>query len=150
MVEALLQPRSDRQERHLLLYDGACGLCSRMVQFVLARDRDRVFDFASLQNAVGRAMVARTGVTSDELTTFYVFPNYRTAPVRALKKSGATLFVARALGWPWKSAAIFSVLPAAWLDRIYDIVARNRNRLFGRHEQCLVPPAEHRHRFVDD
>src|SRR6059036_2345115 len=103
MVEAPRQPQSDRQERHLLLYDGACGLCSRIVQFVLARDRRCVFDFASLQSAVGKAMVARTGVTSDELTTFYVFPNYRAAELTALKKGRATLFVAGALGWPWKS-----------------------------------------------
>src|SRR5438093_1912556 len=148
MVEAPLQSRSDGQDRHLLLYDGACGLCSRLVRFVLTRDRDRVFDFASLQSAVGKAMVARAGVTGDELTTFYVFPNYRAAQLTALTKSRATLFVAGALGRPWKSAAIFGVLPAAWLDRIYDIVARNRDRVFGRQEQCLVPPAEHRHRFV--
>src|SRR5437762_6153885 len=141
MVEARLQLRSGRQKRHLLLYDGACGLCSRVVQFVLARDRRRVFDFASLQSAAGRAMLARAGVIGDELTTFYVCPNYRAAQPTALKKSRATLFVAGALGWPWKSAAIFSVLPAAWLDRIYDFVARNRHRVFGRQEQGLVPPA---------
>jgi predicted DCC family thiol-disulfide oxidoreductase YuxK len=134
---------------HLLLYDGVCGLCSRLVQFVLAWDRRRVFDFASLQSAAGREAVERSGKNPEELTSFYVVANYRTPEATVLARSRAALFVVRELGWPWKAAALFGVLPAALLDRLYDLVARYRYRIFGRFDRCLTPRAEYRDRFVD-
>lgn len=134
---------------HLLLYDGVCGLCSRLVQFVLARDRRCIFNFASLQSGTGKAAVERSGRNPEELTTFYVVANYRTTQANVLSKGRAALFVATELGWPWKVAGLFGVLPTAVLDWLYDLVARNRYRLFGRSEQCLMPRAEYRHRFVE-
>ena len=77
MPEPVTQPSADGGGRHLILFDGVCGLCSRLVQFVLARDRRRAFSFASLQSPVGRAAVARAGGNPEELTTLYVFTNYR-------------------------------------------------------------------------
>ena len=63
---------SQGQGAHLVLYDGVCGLCSRVLQFVLTRDRRGVFHFASLQSATGKAVVARSGGDPAELTSFYV------------------------------------------------------------------------------
>src|SRR5262245_9904614 len=110
--------------QHLLLYDGVCGLCDRLVQFVLARDRRAAFDFAPLQSATGRAAVAREGADPDALTSFYVVRDYRTGHARSVVKARAALFVARTLGWPWRAAAAFSLLPTAVLDWGYDLVAR--------------------------
>ena len=134
---------------NLVLYDGVCGLCNRLLQFVLAHDRRGVFRFASLQSATGQTMVARAGGDAGELTTFYVFANYETAEARPLTRSGAALFVASRLGWPWKAARVLGILPKVLLDRAYDLVARSRYRLFGRLEHCVVPRPEHRRRFVD-
>lgn len=134
-------------ECHLLLYDGACGLCSRFVQFVLPRDHQRIFQFASLQSPQGRAVVKNP--EEAELTTFYVVANYGTPVEEQLSKSRAALFVARELGWPWKAASALGILPAALLDRVYDLVARNRYRIFGRGEQCMIPRPEYRDRFID-
>lgn len=135
---------------HLVLYDGVCGLCSRLLQFLLAHDRARVFSFASLQSVTGQAFVRRFGGNTDDLTSFYVVANYR-APgnARAHVKARAALFVARSLGWPWKAACVFGVFPTALLDRVYDLVGRNRYRVFGRYDQCLTPRPEYRDRFVD-
>jgi predicted DCC family thiol-disulfide oxidoreductase YuxK len=134
---------------HLLLYDGVCGLCNRMVQFVLACDRRRVFHFASLQSATGKAAVEQSGGNPADLTTFFVVANYRSAQARPLTKGRASLFVMTALGWPWSAARLLGVLPDAVLDRLYDLVARNRYRVFGRSEQCLMPRPEYRSRFID-
>ena len=131
-----------------MLYDGVCGLCSRLVQFLLAHDRRAVFVFTPLQGETGRAAVARCGGNPDELTTVYVVTNYRSAP-RLLARSQAALFVAGELGWPWKAGALLRVLPTAIRDRAYDVIARSRYRLFGRTDQCLVPGPEVRHRFID-
>jgi predicted DCC family thiol-disulfide oxidoreductase YuxK len=135
--------------RHLLLYDGVCGLCNVLVQAVLARDRRVLFHFASLQSAAARATLNRFGSNPDELTTFYVVTNYRGAEPSPLTKGRAALFVITALGWPWKAAGLLKVLPARVLDGVYDLIARHRYRIFGRYETCLVPRPEYRSRFID-
>ena len=134
---------------HLLLYDGVCGLCSRVLQFVLQHDRRGVFSFAPLQGEIGRAMVSRWGGNPDELTTFYVCADYRTASPRMLARSDAALFIAREIGWPWKAFAAARVLPKRLRDGAYDLVAKTRYRLFGRLDRCLVPRPEVRSRFVE-
>ena len=134
---------------HLVLYDGVCGLCNRLLQFLLEHDRRAVFTFASLQSAIGRATVEGSGGNPHELTAFYVVANYRTGHARTFAGSRAALFVAGELGWPWKLTGLMSVLPTAILDRAYNLVARNRYRVFGRYEQCLIPGTEFRSRFVE-
>ena len=144
-------PQSDTATggSHLLLFDGACGLCTSLVQFVLAHDRSSVFDFASLSSPLGRATVARFGGDADDQSTMYVVSDYRTNRARPLIRSSAALFVLDALGWPWRSATLIGVVPTALLDRCYDVVGRNRHRLFDRPGQCLTPREEWRARFVD-
>ena len=134
---------------HLVLYDGVCGLCSRLLQFLLNYDHRAVFTFGALQSATGKAMVERCGGNPDELSSFYVLANYRTGHARMLSRSSAALFVAGALGWPWKVAVLMRVLPTSMLDRVYGVVAHSRYRMFGRYEQCLRPRPEFRDRFVE-
>jgi predicted DCC family thiol-disulfide oxidoreductase YuxK len=149
MTERGVQQPSAGTGQHLLLYDGVCGLCDHLVQFVLAHDARGAFDFAPLQSATGREAVAREGGDPDALTSFYVVRDYRTTHARSLVKGRAAIYVARTLGWPWRVAAMFGVLPAAVLDWGYDIVARYRYRVFGRFEQCVLPRPEQRKRFID-
>jgi predicted DCC family thiol-disulfide oxidoreductase YuxK len=134
---------------HLVLYDGVCGLCSRVVQFLLEHDRRAVFSFATLQGPAGRSMVARWGGNPDALTSFFVCADYGTPEARVFTRSDAALFVARQLGWPWKGLAVGRVVPKSLRDAVYDLVARVRYRVFGRYDQCLVPRPEHRSRFVE-
>ena len=137
------------QGAHLVLYDGVCGLCNRLVLFLLKNDQRAVFSFASLQSATGKALVARWGGDPEDLTSFYVVTDFRTPEARIVTKSAATLFVARELRWPWKLARVAGILPAALRDRLYDVVARSRYRVFGRYEQCLIPSEESRSRFIE-
>jgi predicted DCC family thiol-disulfide oxidoreductase YuxK len=149
MTRALPQSPARTEGRHLLLFDGQCGLCTAFVQFVLPRDRGGIFRFASLSSPQGRTMVTLHGGDPDDVSTVYVVADYRTPEPRPLTKSRAALFVAGALGWPWKAATLFGLLPTALLDRAYDVVARNRYRVFGRREQCLMPRPEWQDRFID-
>jgi len=66
-----------------------------------------------------------------------------------LTKACAVICVMRVLGWPWRAAAVFGVLPASWLDRAYDLIARHRYRIFGRRDQCFLPGPEYQRRFPD-
>jgi|SRR5215471_155606 len=149
MVRMPKQDGPDAEGIHLVLYDGVCGLCSRLLRFAIRHDRRCVFRFASLQSAVGKAMVTRSGGNPEDLTSFWVFANFRTAHGCVLTRSNAALFVAGELGWPWKALSVAGLLPAVLRDRAYDVIARFRYRLFGRHEQCEIPPPEFRSRFID-
>jgi len=149
MIRAVPQPLTHAAGRHLLLFDGYCGLCTTFVQFILARDPAGIFHFASLSSPEGRSAVSRHGGDPDDVSTVYVVADYQTPKARPLTRGRAALFVLGALGWPWKGATLFGVLPTGLLDRAYALVARNRYRLFGRREQCLVPRAEWQHRFID-
>lgn len=149
MAQLRRQAASGALGPHLVLYDGVCGLCNRLLQFLLKHDHRGAFSFASLQSATGRAMVTRYGGNPDELNSFYVVADYRTPNARAFMKSDAAVFVAGQLGWPWKGARAAGVLPPALRDRAYDVIARSRYRIFGRYEQCLVPSEEFRNRFVE-
>src|SRR2546425_10484273 len=144
-----VQAPSAAEGTHLVFYDGVCGLCSRLLQFLLEHDHRAVFAFASLQSATGRATVERFGGKPNDLTSFYVVANYRADHARIFARSSAALVVARELGWPWKVAILMRLLPTAILDRVYDVVARSRYQLFGGFEQCLPPRPEFRRRFID-
>jgi predicted DCC family thiol-disulfide oxidoreductase YuxK len=149
MVPPATQRLPAREGPHLVLYDGVCGFCSRLVRFLLRHDRRRVFRFASLQSQVGRSAVAGVGGDPDELSTLYVTADYQTAASRTFARSDAALFIARTLGWPWRTAQVFRVVPRWIRDRVYDAVARRRYRLFGRADHCLVPDHNLRDRFVE-
>ena len=143
------QEPGEGRGRHVILYDGVCGLCNRINAFVLPRDADGASAFAALQSDVARELLRRFGKTPDDLSTFYVVANHESASAELLSKSRAALFVLKTLGGVWASLAILRVLPAALLDAAYDAIARNRYRLFGRYESCLVPTPEYRSRFLD-
>jgi predicted DCC family thiol-disulfide oxidoreductase YuxK len=134
--------------KHLILFDGVCGLCNGLVQFVLARDHRRVFAFAALQGDAGTAIAERLGGDPAAMTTLFVVPNYRSADAQHLSRSRAALFIARELGWPWKAAGSAGIVPAPLLDRLYDVVARHRYRVFGKRDQCMLPRPEDRGRFI--
>lgn len=134
---------------HLILYDGVCGLCSRLVQFVLARDARDKFRFAALQSHVAERELSRYGKDPRDLDTMYVLRNYGTDREQLVSRGRAGVFVLRELGGLWRLAAILAVLPTALLNAGYAFVARTRYRWFGKTEQCLLPSAEQRAKFID-
>jgi predicted DCC family thiol-disulfide oxidoreductase YuxK len=143
------QAASDGPGAHLVLYDGVCGLCNRLLQFLLKHDQREVFCFAALQSDTGKMMVARSGGDPGELTSFYVVADFRTRGARVFTRSDAAVFVASQLGWPWKTLSLARWLPQTLRNGAYDLIARSRYRIFGRYDQCLLPAPEHRRRFVD-
>jgi predicted DCC family thiol-disulfide oxidoreductase YuxK len=135
--------------RHLVLYDGVCGLCNGVVRFVLTRDRGEVFDFASLQSRTGRSWLQRFDHDPDALDTLVVVTDYGSDAAAARFKSEAALHIASALGLPWRSSALLRVIPRPIRDLLYDLVAATRYRVFGRHNTCPLPSPQERRRFID-
>ena len=149
MTESESQPLAAHRGEHLILYDGVCGLCNRVNQFILPRDKRGVFDFASLQSATGRSMLQRFGKNTDDFNTFYLVTNYRSDSPALLSRARAGLFALKTIGGIWRWTQIFRIFPTALLNVGYDLIARNRYRLFGRYETCLMPNAEFKQRFID-
>lgn len=134
---------------HLILFDGVCALCHWVVRFVLARDGRQVFDFAPLDSAVGRLFLDRLAPPAREADTIYLVSDYRSAHPTLLSKGRAASSIAKRLDRPWRWLGAVEVLPAAVLDRLYDVVARHRYSVFGRYDVCPAPGPEHRSRFIN-
>ena len=94
-------------------------------------------------------MLTSLGVTSINLDTLFVIANYNSPSPTVLTRAAAVLFLARHLGWPYRSAAIARVLPWRLLDTLYDRVAASRYRVFGHLRECRVPSPDTRARFLD-
>jgi predicted DCC family thiol-disulfide oxidoreductase YuxK len=133
----------------IILYDGVCGLCHRLVRFVLARDRAGLFRFAALQGELSRTILTRHGRDPRDLDTLYLVLGHGRPDERLLRKSDAALWVLRALGGPWRASRALRAVPRPLRDLGYDLVARTRYRLFGRHDACPLPDPRHRGRFLD-
>jgi predicted DCC family thiol-disulfide oxidoreductase YuxK len=133
----------------IILYDGVCGLCNRLVQFVIKRDRRNRFHFAALQSAFAHDVLTRHGRDPRELDTLYVVIDHGEPSERLERKGRGALFILRQLGGIWSLSRVFSVLPTGLLDFGYDRVARVRYRLFGKSETCLLPAPEQRAKFID-
>jgi predicted DCC family thiol-disulfide oxidoreductase YuxK len=133
----------------IVLYDGVCGLCNRLNQFLLKRDPDDRFRFASLQSDFAAALLKRHGRDPGDLDTFYVAINYGQPGERLLARSDGVIYMLAQLKGLWSWARAGKVLPRVLRDGIYKVIARYRYRVFGKHETCLLPDPRHRHKFVD-
>jgi predicted DCC family thiol-disulfide oxidoreductase YuxK len=129
----------------VLLYDGVCGLCNRVVQFVLKHDTAARFRFASLQSDYAAGILQRHDVDPDELDTVYVVSESG----RLAARSDAVILVLHELGGFWTGVAtVLRVLPRPFRDWGYGAVARHRYRIFGKYESCLLPEKKYEDRFL--
>jgi len=136
-------------EHPILLYDGVCGFCNRLVQFALRHDHEKVFRFASLQSPFGSRVLKQHGVDAAALTTVYVLASGEEGQV-LLRQSEAILFLVGRFGGIWSVLAQMArVLPLGIRDCAYNFIARHRYRLFGRYDVCPLPSAADRERFLD-
>ena len=133
----------------IILYDGVCGLCNRLVQFLLKRDKRGRLRFASLQSDFAARVLTRHGIDPKDLDTVQVVVNYNRPDERILNRSDAILGAGAELGMAWSTlATVARVVPRALRDLVYGFVARNRYRVFGKYETCMLPDPNQRHRFL--
>ncbi len=140
----MLEPPSNP----IVFYDGVCGLCNRLVQFLLKRDRHDRLRFAALQSEFAASLLKRHGLDARDLDTVYLVLHCKSGE-RVLARSDAILYLLRQLGGVWGIAGLGRVLPKWVRDGIYKIIAGNRYRVFGRYDNCLLPEEKHRHKFLD-
>jgi predicted DCC family thiol-disulfide oxidoreductase YuxK len=130
-------------DRPIFIFDAHCVLCSRWVELVLRYDRAGRYRLLSAQSALGRSLYVHYGLDSENYET-----NILLIDGVALIKAEGSIRLAVGLGLPWSLAGILRVLPRRLADKLYDWVARNRFRMFGRRETCYLPRAVDQDRFI--
>jgi predicted DCC family thiol-disulfide oxidoreductase YuxK len=133
-----------RVEGAVIVFDGVCALCNRWVRFLLRFDRRGRYRFAAMQGTHGRALLQQHGLDPDDPLSFLLLDRGR-----AWTDTDAILQVVGGLGGAWRIVTVLRVLPRAWRDGAYRVLARNRYRWFGRHDRCYLPAPEQAARFLD-
>ncbi|MCB9285555.1 MAG: thiol-disulfide oxidoreductase DCC family protein [Lewinellaceae bacterium] len=128
----------------IILFDGVCNLCNGFVQFIIQRDPKRRFRYASLQSETGQSLLREVGLPADEINTVVLIEGKK-----GYTHSDVALRVARRMGGLWPVFTVFYVIPRPVRNAVYNWVARNRYRWFGKREACMVPTPELKSLFLD-
>ena len=132
------------KEHPIILFDGVCNLCNGAVQFVIERDKNQRFRFASLQSKTGQEYQQKAGLSLDRIDTILLVENGQ-----IYQKSTAALRIARHLNVLWSIMYIFIIVPVFIRDGIYDFIAKNRYRWFGKQDSCWMPTPDLKSLFLD-
>jgi predicted DCC family thiol-disulfide oxidoreductase YuxK len=140
------------KEHPVILFDGVCNFCNGAINFVLKQDKKGIFRFAPLQSEAGQKLLQQYNLSTKDFDSFVLIDDARPDdPVgrgKVYKKSSASLQVMNKLPWYWKEMQILRIIPTIFRDAIYDFIARNRYKWFGKKEQCMIPTPEIRSRFL--
>jgi predicted DCC family thiol-disulfide oxidoreductase YuxK len=130
--------------RQIILFDGVCNLCNGLVQFIIKRDPDAKFHFASLQSPIGQSLLKENNLPTDNLYSFiYIKEN------NCFIKSTAAFNVLKDLGGLWKLLYVFIIIPKFIRDFVYNFIAKRRYRWFGKRDVCMIPTPEMKKRFLE-
>lgn len=130
-------------DRPIIVFDGCCALCSGWARFVLRHDRAGRFRLLPAQSPTGRALYVHYGLDPKDYET-----NILLANGTAWLKFESVIRAAAGLGFPWSLAVVLRILPLGWRERLYALLARNRFRLFGRRQTCMLPAPGQEDRFL--
>lgn len=128
----------------VVLFDGVCNLCNGSVQFIINHDSKNKFQFAALQSKFGQQQLNLLNIPSTSLQSIVLIKGDR-----YYQRSNAVLEIGRMLGGGWALFYIFKIIPAFVRDWIYNLIANNRYRWFGKQSQCMMPTPALKNRFLD-
>ncbi len=131
-------------EDRVILFDGVCKICSRWIPFAHKRDREGKLLFASLQSASGQAILEACGMPTDDFDTMVFIEEGR-----AYYRSTAVLKIVKYFRMPWPVLGIGWLIPRILRDFLYNMVAGNRYKIFGKEESCRIPSEELKKRILD-
>ena len=117
----------------VVLFDGVCVMCSAGARLLKRIDRGHIFTLGTVQSDEGRIILQWHGLPTESYSSFVLSEGSR-----SYTKSAALIRIVTALGFPWSLAGVMWVIPRPIRDWFYDLVARNRYRLFGTRQQCVV------------
>ncbi|QED36957.1 thiol-disulfide oxidoreductase DCC family protein [Antarcticibacterium arcticum] len=133
------------ENKKIILFDGVCNLCNNSVQFIIERDKEDVFRFASLQSETGKQLTAERGIDPEAMDSIILIE----PGVAYYEKSTAALEISRHLSGGYSNLKYFSILPEGFRNVVYDLIARNRYKWFGKKDECMIPTPELKSRFLE-
>ncbi len=143
MINIELPPNISKTD-NVILFDGICKLCNAWSNFIIKHDREHLFKLCSVQSDAGKKILVHFDFPADFYETMlFVEGN------KCYKQSDAFFKVVAKLGYPWKIVCIFWLIPKPIRNWMYDRIALNRYRLFGKYDYCSLPNADHEARYLD-
>jgi len=133
------------KNKKIILFDGVCTLCNGFVQFVIKHDKKDTFRFASLQSEYGQRIQNYLVLDSSDIKSIVLYQ----PEIAYFKKSKAVIEIIKDFGGFYRLLSFFGVFPVIITDLVYDFVAKNRYKWFGKKDQCMIPTAELKFKFLD-
>ena len=133
------------EQKQLVLFDGICNLCNSSVQYVIKHDKNNIFMFTALQSMVGQQIIKEYNIDKTKTDSILLFSGEKGIS----NKSTATLKIASKLGFPINLISIFLIIPAFIRNWVYDFIAKNRYKWYGKKESCMIPTPELKSKFLD-
>jgi predicted DCC family thiol-disulfide oxidoreductase YuxK len=127
----------------VVLFDGVCNYCNAMVNFIIRRDKKKIFRFATLQSEAAQKLLRQFHLPQNNFDSFVLVENDK-----IFLRSDAALRLYNKLPWYWKWTQLFWIFPKFIRDGIYCIIAKNRYKWFGKKDQCMMPAPEVMERFL--
>jgi predicted DCC family thiol-disulfide oxidoreductase YuxK len=128
----------------VILFDGVCNLCSGSVRFIINRDPSGIFKFAPLQSEAGKNLISKFDLSNNKFDSIILIENSN-----YYLRSTAALKIVQRLGAIWPLLSLLRLVPRPVRDYIYDIVARNRYKWYGKRVECMIPGADIKSRFLE-
>ncbi|WP_345274387.1 thiol-disulfide oxidoreductase DCC family protein [Flaviramulus aquimarinus] len=133
------------KHKKLILFDGVCNLCNSSVLYVIKRDKKNLFMFAALQSETGKHIIEKHNINTTKVDSIILYN-----PEKGIDyKSTAALKIASKLGFPTNILAVFLIVPNFIRNWVYDFIAKNRYKWYGKKEACMIPTPELRNRFLE-
>ena len=131
--------------KKLILFDGVCNLCNSSVQYVIKHDKKNKFMFAALQSDTGLEIIKKHNIDTAKTDSILLY----TPEKGVTSKSTAALQIAYHLGFPQHLLSLFLIIPTVIRNWVYDYIAKNRYKWFGKKESCWIPTPELKSKFLD-
>lgn len=132
------------EHKQLILFDGICNLCNASVNYVIKHDKKDVFRFTALQSEIGKHIVNEFNNDTKKIDSIILFSEEQ----KLSYKSTAALKIAKHLGFPQNMMVVFFIVPAFIRNWVYDYIAKNRYKWYGKRETCMMPTPELQEKFL--
>ncbi|MCB4797555.1 thiol-disulfide oxidoreductase DCC family protein [Neotamlana laminarinivorans] len=133
------------ENKKLILFDGVCNLCDSSVQYVIKHDKKNMFLFTALQSDIGKQIIKKFNIDTKKTDSILLY-----TPNKSIEyKSTAALKIAYYLGFPQNVISIFLIIPTFIRNAVYDFIAKNRYKWYGKKEACMIPTPELKEKFLE-
>ena len=133
----------ENSNNKIVLFDGVCNLCNSSVQFIIKHDKKKQFRFASLQGKFGQEFLKKSNLPADDFNSFILLEDDK-----VYTRSTGALRMLKHLGRGWNLFYSFIIVPKFIRDAVYNWVARNRYKWFGKKDACMIPTPELKEKFL--